>query len=75
VDELISAIEAGKLEEMWGTGTAAVVSPVGTIEYKGKDYVINGNKIGALTQKLYDELTGIQWGRLPDERGWTVKVC
>ncbi len=75
VDELISAIESGKLEEMWGTGTAAVVSPVGGIAYKGKDYTINGGKIGSLTQKLYDELTGIQWGRIPDTRGWTTKVC
>ncbi|MBQ3403903.1 MAG: branched-chain amino acid aminotransferase [Oscillospiraceae bacterium] len=73
-DELVEAAENGKLEEIWGTGTAAVISPVGEIAYKGKSYVINGGKIGELTQKLYDELTGIQWGRIPDTRGWIVKV-
>ena len=75
IDELIESIEAGKVEEIWGTGTAAVVSPVGEVAYKGKEYVIGGGKIGELTQKLYDELTGIQWGRKEDTRGWIVKVC
>ena len=75
VDELIEAIESGKVEEIWGTGTAAVVSPVGELAYKGKEYIISGGKIGELTQKLYDELTGVQWGRIPDTRGWVVKVC
>ena len=74
VDELIESAENGSLEEAWGTGTAAVVSPIGHLSYKGKDHVISGNKIGALTQKLYDELTGIQWGKKPDERGWCLKV-
>ncbi len=75
VDELISGLENGDVEEVWGTGTAAVVSPVGEIAYKGKTYTVNGGKIGGLTKKFYDELTGIQWGRLPDKFGWTVKVC
>ena len=75
IDELIDGIKAGKVEEVWGTGTAAVVSPVGELSYKGENYIINGGAIGELTQKLYDELTAIQWGRKPDERGWTVKVC
>ena len=75
VDELIEDIESGKVEEIWGTGTAAVVSPVGELAYKGKEYVISGGKIGELTQRLYDELTGVQWGRIPDKRGWVVKVC
>lgn len=74
VDELISAAESGKLEEAWGTGTAAVVSPIGHLSYKGKNHVISDNKIGTLTQKLYDELTGIQWGKKPDTRGWCHKV-
>ena len=74
VDELAAAAESGKLEEAWGTGTAAVVSPIGHLYYKGKDYVVSDNKIGKLTQELYDELTGIQWGRLKDERGWCYKV-
>ena len=74
VDELAAAAENGKLEEAWGTGTAAVVSPIGHLYYKGKDYEVSGNKIGTLTQELYDELTGIQWGRIKDERGWCYKV-
>jgi branched-chain amino acid aminotransferase len=75
IDELIADIEAGKVEEIWGTGTAAVVSPVGELAYKGKNYIINDGKIGDLTQRLYDELTGIQWGRKEDVRNWIQKVC
>ena len=75
IDELVEKIGEGKLEEMWGTGTAAVVSPVGEISYLGKRYTINDGKIGELTQRLYDELTSIQWGRKQDERGWVVTVC
>ncbi len=74
VDEVTEACKAGKLEEAWGTGTAAVVSPVGELQIEGVDYVINGGKIGETTQMLYDTLTGIQWGKLPDTYGWTVKV-
>ena len=74
VDELAAAAENGTLEEAWGTGTAAVVSPIGHLYYKGKDYEVSGNKIGKLTQELYDELTGIQWGRIKDERNWCYKV-
>jgi len=75
IDELVESIDAGKVEEIWGTGTAAVVSPVGMVAYKGKEYVINDGKIGDLTQKLYDELTGVQWGKIEDKRDWIVPVC
>ncbi len=74
VDELGQALEDGKLEEAWGCGTAAVVSPIGELCYKGKKYVINGGKIGALTQHLYDTLTGIQWGKLEDKYHWTKVI-
>ncbi len=74
VDELMSAAENGSLEEAWGTGTAAVISPIGHLFYNEKDYTVSDNKIGSLTQKLYDELTGIQWGKKPDTRGWCYKV-
>ena len=73
--ELFDAAQAGKLDEAWGTGTAAVVSPIGEMTWEGKSVEVCGGKIGPLTQKLYDTLTGIQWGKLPDEHGWTVKVC
>ncbi len=75
VDELFEAAENGTLEEAWGTGTAAVVSPIGHLFYKGKKYTVADNKIGELTQKLYDELTGIQWGKVADKYGWTDEVC
>lgn len=75
VDELVEAAESGALEEAWGCGTAAVVSPMGVLAYKDVEHVINNNEIGPLTQRLYDELTGIQWGKVPDTRGWIVKVC
>ena len=75
VDELFEAVENGTLEEAWGTGTAAVVSPIGHLFYNEKEYTISDNKIGALTQKLYNELTAIQWGKAEDKFGWSVKVC
>ncbi|MBQ9468031.1 MAG: branched-chain amino acid aminotransferase [Clostridia bacterium] len=74
VDELAKALEDGKLEEAWGCGTAAVVSPVGVLKYKDKEYVISGGRIGETTQMLYDELTGLQWGKKPDPFGWVVNV-
>ena len=74
VDELADALKNGTLEEAWGTGTAAVISPIGHLFYKDVDYTVSNNQIGELTQKLYDELTGIQWGKNPDKRGWCYKV-
>lgn len=75
VDELFDAAKSGALEEAWGTGTAAVVSPIGHLFYNGREYTVCDNKIGEVTQKLYDNLTGIQWGKLDDPFGWSVKVC
>ncbi len=74
VDELISALKEGKLEEAWGCGTAAVVSPIGKLMYEDVEYVINGEKIGEVTEKLYDILTGIQWGKIEDTYGWVHKI-
>jgi branched-chain amino acid aminotransferase len=74
VDELVDALKAGKLEEAWGCGTAAVVSPIGKLSYLDEEYIINDGKIGEVTQMLYDTLTGIQWGKIEDSYGWTVKV-
>ena len=72
--ELFDAADAGKLEEAWGSGTAAVVSPIGELAMGDKDVIVNGGKIGHVTQRLYDTLTGIQWGTEPDAYGWTVPV-
>ncbi|MCI8388794.1 MAG: branched-chain amino acid aminotransferase [Clostridiales bacterium] len=74
VDEVIAAQKAGKLDEAFGTGTAAVISPIGELNDDGDKMIVNGGKIGPISQKLYDNLTGIQWGRLEDKLGWTVKV-
>ncbi len=74
IDEVIEAQKNGKLNEAFGTGTAAVISPVGMMEYKGTDYVVNGGEMGEITKWLYDTITGIQSGRLPDPFGWVVKL-
>ena len=75
VDELFEAAANGTLEEAWCVGTAAVISPIGGLSYEGKEYEINHSQIGEVSQKLYDELTGIQWGKKPDPFGWTDKIC
>ena len=74
VDELLTALQEGRLEEAWGCGTAAVVSPIGQLSYQGKNYIINNFEIGKTTQDLYDTLTAIQWGTAEDPYGWTVKI-
>ncbi len=71
IDELAEALENGTLKEAWGCGTAAVVSPIGELCYKGKKYPVNNGEIGETTQHLYDTLTGIQWGKIEDTFGWT----
>ena len=70
IDEVIEAAQKGTLDEAFGTGTAAVISPVGLIEYKGTPYQINGGKMGKITQWLYDTITGIQYGKAEDKYGW-----
>lgn len=74
VDEINTAMKNGTLEEAWGTGTAAVVSPIGLLEYNGEKYEINNQEIGEVTKKLYDELTGIQWGIKEDIHNWCFEV-
>ena len=74
IDELEEAMENGTLKEAWGCGTAAVVSPIGELSYKDKIYTVGGGKIGEVTQKLYDTLTGIQWGKIEDTYGWTYRI-
>ncbi len=74
VDELLQALKDGRLEEAWGCGTAAVVSPIGKLAFGDEEYVVNGGKIGEVTQTLYDTLTGIQWGKIEDDFGWVYKI-
>jgi len=74
IDELTAALENGTLEEAWGTGTAAVVSPIGKLAIGDREYTVGGGKIGEVTAKLYDILTGIQWGKREDPYGWVYKL-
>ena len=74
-EELFEAAENGTLEEAWGCGTAAVISPIGSMGWEDKKITINEGKIGETAQKLYDTLYGIQSGKVEDTLGWTVKVC
>ncbi len=74
IQELYAAYDAGEFEEAFGTGTAAVISPIGELNWEGKQITINNGKIGETSQKLYDTITGIQSGRIPDTMNWTVEV-
>ena len=74
IEEVAKAYDDGKLDEVFGTGTAAVISPVGHLKWNDKIMTINDNKIGPVSQMLYDTMTGIQWGTIPDEFGWVVPL-
>jgi len=70
VKELIDGAKSGKLKEVFGTGTAAVISPVGELGMEGEKLSIGGGAVGDVAQKLYDAITSIQYGKTPDTRGW-----
>jgi branched-chain amino acid aminotransferase len=74
IDEVLEAADRGTLREVFGTGTAAVISPVGELAYQDQRIVVNGGRIGELTQRLYDTIAGIQYGTAPDTHGWTLTV-
>ena len=74
IDEVAKAYDEGKLVESFGTGTAAVISPIGELKWGDKIMTINNGEIGEISQKLYDNLTGIQWGKIEDKFGWVVEV-
>ena len=74
IEDVFKENETGGLEEVFGTGTAAVVSPVGGMTWKDKNIVVSGGKMGPLTSKLYDKLTGIQYGKEKDEFGWIMTI-
>ena len=70
IDEVFAAAARGELEEVFGSGTAAVISPVGELSWKGQKLIINNNQTGPLAQKLFDHVTGIQTGRVEDKHNW-----
>lgn len=75
IQEVAEAYDAGKLNEVFGSGTAAVISPVGELKWGDKVMHINNNETGPISRYAYDTLTGLQWGRIPDTRGWVQEVC
>ncbi|MDH5525122.1 MAG: branched-chain amino acid aminotransferase [Desulfobulbaceae bacterium] len=74
IDEVFAANEDGSLQEIFGTGTAAVISPVGSLHYNGKDCLIHGGQTGPLSQKLFDEIQAIQYGEKEDPYGWVERL-
>ncbi|MCL2077795.1 MAG: branched-chain amino acid aminotransferase [Oscillospiraceae bacterium] len=75
IQEIADAYKNGTLQEVFGTGTAAVISPVGFLKWGELAMEINNNKIGEISAKLYQTLTGIQYGKIVDDMGWTMEVC
>jgi len=74
IDEIIAASKDGSLQEIFASGTAAVISPIGCLNYKGTDYKVADEKVGPIAQKLYDNLYGLQTGKVADDMGWTYKL-
>lgn len=74
IDEILEYNESGKLKEVFSTGTAAVIGPVASLTYNDKKMVFNDGNIGSLTKELYEELTGIQYGRIKDKFGWIETI-
>ena len=74
IEDIFTAYEQGQLKEVFASGTAAVISPVGELCWKDHKITINEGKIGSVSQKLYDVLSGIQLGKVEDKFGWTVEV-
>lgn len=74
MEELVQASKNGTLEEAFGTGTAAVISPIGQLTWENDDFIINGGETGEIAKKLYDTLTGIQYGKIDDPFQWIVKI-
>ncbi|MCB8961741.1 MAG: branched-chain amino acid aminotransferase [Ardenticatenales bacterium] len=74
INEVVKDIEAGKVTEAFACGTAAAITPISQFGYKGRDVVINNHEVGSVTQHLFDQLLGIQYGRIPDRFGWTTKI-
>ena len=74
IEEILADIDSGKITEVFGCGTAAVVSPVGKLGFKGAEHIINNNETGPVSKHIYDELTGIQYGTREDKFGWIQTV-
>lgn len=74
IEQILADIDSGKITEVFGCGTAAVIAPVGKLSFKNNEYVINKNQAGEVAKRLYDELTGIQYGTREDKFGWIESI-
>lgn len=74
IHQVLKDLESGQITEAFGMGTAAVIAPVGKFGYQGKEYIVNGSQAGPIAKHLYQTLTDIQYGRIPDPYGWTHKI-
>ncbi|HET6445406.1 MAG TPA: branched-chain amino acid aminotransferase [candidate division Zixibacteria bacterium] len=74
VDEMLADVESGRITEVFGCGTAAIIAPVGRFRYRDRDYSVNNNELGPVSSLIYKELTDIQFGRIPDRFGWTYTI-
>ncbi|MGD8585156.1 MAG: branched chain amino acid aminotransferase, partial [Chloroflexota bacterium] len=74
VHEMLTDIQSGKITEVFGCGTAAVIAPVGKFGFRDEEYVINDYQVGPVAERLYQELTGIQYGRIEDRFNWTHTI-
>lgn len=74
IDELIQSSKEGRLQEVFGTGTAAVISPVDEIQYRDTNININHGQIGPIARRLFDEISGIQYGEISDTHGWIYNI-
>jgi branched-chain amino acid aminotransferase len=74
IGEMIDLYEAGRLQEVFGSGTAAVISPVGEIKYRDKVMKVGDGAVGPWAQKFFDAITDIQYGRAPDTENWILPV-
>ena len=75
IDDLMEGVRQGRVTEAFACGTAAVIGPIGSLTFRGEEAVIGNFETGKVTKKLYDYLTGIQWGTVEDPHGWTLFVC
>ncbi len=75
IDEVLSGIESGEISEVFGTGTAAIISPVSHVAYRDRDFEVGSGDVGPIAQRLYETLLGIQYGEIEDPFGWRVKLA
>jgi branched-chain amino acid aminotransferase len=74
IDEVVGGVTTGSITEIFGTGTAASISPVGSLQYQNNDYIINNRNVGPVSQQMYDTLRAIQYGDIEDPFGWTTPL-